>query len=432
METNYITLLSLYTAILFAIIFLTTSLLNWKDDKKSFTYTLLFIAAALILLGEYMLEKNPSFASTIIFWHKIRVLGAILLVPLFPLAFRTFFNIKINKPYIYTLSGLTAILIVLLFGTELIISNKIQVWSIIVKGVPGKLYFTYPLLNPVVILYEYINIILNYSQSKDDKKYLLIFIIGTGISVFSGLFDLIGYFLSFKIYNLPSLFTYGSLIMMLSMGTTFLLKYYEALYKLTKSNQQINKLLDKSRIEAFDLLELITSTIEARDKYTAGHSQRVTKYALQIADILKLSDYEKQVLRDACLLHDIGKIGIPESILNKPASLTKEEYEAIKKHPVIGVEILSHFHHFVRLLPYVYFHHERIDGKGYPKGIKGEKIPLLARIIAVADTFDAITSNRPYRKAMSVKKAVKILNEVKGTQLDPLIVSEFVKNIEES
>ena len=124
----------------------------------------------------------------------------------------------------------------------------------------------------------------------------------------------------------------------------------------------------------------------------------------------------------AGLLHDIGKIGIPESILDKPGKLTKEEYEIVKRHPEIGAEILSSIRQFEEVVPAIRHHHERYDGRGYPDGLKGEEIPVMARIIAVADAFDAMLSKRPYRDALSLNSAVKELQRNKGSQFDPQIV----------
>jgi HD-GYP domain-containing protein (c-di-GMP phosphodiesterase class II) len=138
-----------------------------------------------------------------------------------------------------------------------------------------------------------------------------------------------------------------------------------------------------------------------------------------------MSPEELEALKWASLLHDIGKIGIPENVLNKPGKLTADEYELIKKHPMKGKTILEPIQHLSRSLPAVTYHHERYNGTGYPKGLKGEQIPLAARIIAVADTFDAITSSRSYRKPKSAREAMLVLDQVSGTQLDARLVNIF-------
>jgi len=166
--------------------------------------------------------------------------------------------------------------------------------------------------------------------------------------------------------------------------------------------------------------------IEAKDIYTRGHSERVNRYAMLTADRLQLDKAEKNVLNWASILHDIGKIGVPGSILNKPARLTEEEFDVIKRHSKKGHDILEPLEQLASsCLPGILHHHERYDGNGYPHGLRGEEIPFLARIIAVADTFDAITSNRAYRSARAAEQALAIVEEVAGTQLDPKVVKAF-------
>ena len=142
----------------------------------------------------------------------------------------------------------------------------------------------------------------------------------------------------------------------------------------------------------------LSSAVDARDPYTAGHSMRVSRISLLISGELKMTDEDSRILEYAALFHDIGKIGIPDDILNKKGKLTDDEYNLIKNHPDIGVTILGGIAFLLNALPLIKHHHERFDGKGYPSGLKGEEIPLCARIIAIADTYDAMTSDRPYRR----------------------------------
>jgi putative nucleotidyltransferase with HDIG domain len=176
----------------------------------------------------------------------------------------------------------------------------------------------------------------------------------------------------------------------------------------------------------------LAAAIDARDPYTRGHTERVTRYALSMADELEgipeAVAYQnfRETLHVAALLHDVGKIGVPDSILNKKSQLTKEEYERIKEHSVTGASILHPIKELGDIANEVKAHHERYDGTGYPDGLKGEDIPFIARIISVADTFDAITSDRPYRQKGMAEVAVKIIKENSGTQFDPIVVSAFL------
>ncbi|MEO0215941.1 MAG: HD domain-containing phosphohydrolase [candidate division WOR-3 bacterium] len=190
-----------------------------------------------------------------------------------------------------------------------------------------------------------------------------------------------------------------------------------------------SRLYNSLKQSYLDSIKTLVSAIEAKDHYTYGHSERVRKYALQIARELKLSPQQIEELNYAGYLHDIGKIGINDRILTKPESLTPSEYEVIKKHPSIGHNILRSAHHLAGASQIIKYEHERYDGTGYPNGLKDGEIPIGARIIAVADAYDAMTTDRPYRQALSKKEAIKRLKENMGTQFDPKVVRAFLKII---
>jgi putative nucleotidyltransferase with HDIG domain len=166
--------------------------------------------------------------------------------------------------------------------------------------------------------------------------------------------------------------------------------------------------------------------VEAKDKHTLGHSENVMKYTVELARHLGLSESEIEQIKYAGLLHDVGKIGVDEAILNKPDKLTPEEFEQIKKHPVLGCRILSDVPFFDSLIPLIRHHHEFFNGNGYPDGLVNDQIPYGARILSVADAFEAMTSNRPYRKAMPLKVVLRIIKEAKNKQFDPNIVDAFL------
>ncbi|MHB8126924.1 MAG: HD-GYP domain-containing protein [Desulfitobacteriaceae bacterium] len=171
--------------------------------------------------------------------------------------------------------------------------------------------------------------------------------------------------------------------------------------------------------------------IYSKDPITSQHCGKAAEYAICLGQKLDLTIQEIEQLSEAALLHDIGKIKVPDAILHKPSALTAEEYEVIKCHSKWGADILENevTEDFQRkdVVEIIRHHHERYDGKGYPDGLPGEKIPLFAQIIAIVDAFDAMTSNRPYRFAMSVSKAKEILLEEKGKQFHPWLVDQFVK-----
>ncbi len=178
-------------------------------------------------------------------------------------------------------------------------------------------------------------------------------------------------------------------------------------------------------------LSALARSIDASSPWTVGHSERVTRIAIALGRVLALTDEELDTLGRGGLLHDIGKIGVPVEILNKPSALTDAEFDRVKEHVTIGARILEPITAFADLLPVVLSHHERMDGNGYPHGLTGEEIPFLARIIAVADTFDALTSDRPYRRGLPFRTAVEIVRNAAGSQLDTNVVDAFMTLVDE-
>lgn len=181
-----------------------------------------------------------------------------------------------------------------------------------------------------------------------------------------------------------------------------------------------------------EVITAMASAIDARDAYTHGHSHRVTEYAVAIAEELELSPAEVDIIRNASILHDVGKIGIKEDILKKPGRLTEEERREMEYHPFIGTKILQSVKLLEPVMPLVYHHHERFDGTGYPDGLRGEEIPQGARIISIADAFESMTSDRPYRKALPLEEAMAELRYGAGRQFDPRLVEVFKRLAEQS
>lgn len=174
-------------------------------------------------------------------------------------------------------------------------------------------------------------------------------------------------------------------------------------------------------------LKTLVATIEAKDRVTSGHSVRVTVFSQAIAKELGIGKEGMRILKISALLHDIGKVGVPESILGKPAPLSENEFVRMREHPTRGAEIIKNIKNVEEVVTAVRHHHERYDGTGIPDGLKGNSIPLISRILAVADTFDAMTFDRPYRKAVAMEKAVKEIQRNSGTQFDPKVVDAFIR-----
>jgi HD-GYP domain-containing protein (c-di-GMP phosphodiesterase class II) len=172
----------------------------------------------------------------------------------------------------------------------------------------------------------------------------------------------------------------------------------------------------------------LTRSIDAKDPYTCGHSERVASLGRRLALQTGCTPHQADRVYLCGLLHDIGKIGIPEAVLQKPGRLTDEEFDQVKRHPGVGAAILDGIDELDDIIPGVLHHHERMDGRGYPAGLAGQDIPLYARILAVADTFDAMTSPRPYRDALSVRAVVNELERYAGTQFDPVIAGALLQH----
>ncbi len=193
-----------------------------------------------------------------------------------------------------------------------------------------------------------------------------------------------------------------------------------------KINTELKDTYHKLEQAYLESIETLRFTVEAKDTYTRGHSDRVSEYSVLIGQKLGLSDEDINTLKVGGLFHDIGKIGVPDSILLKNAKLTDEEYSEIKNHPSIGAHILSNATIFKDALPIVKHHHERYDGTGYPGKLKGEDIPMLARIAAIADSFDAMTSRRTYRDSLDLDFVKTEIERCKGTQFDPSCADAFL------
>ena len=214
--------------------------------------------------------------------------------------------------------------------------------------------------------------------------------------------------------------------------------------KLKAEKLELSKALEKSRAnvdsamkntpsmkaikkEFFELsIKTLLSALRCKDEYTWGHSLRVAYFCVSVGKEMGLTPEELYELEVSALFHDIGKIGVPDSVLTKPSRLTDEEFLEMKLHPSKSFEILQDFPIFNSMAINAKYHHERYDGRGYPEGLKGEGIPLFSRIILISDTFDAMTSTRPYRKGLPLDVAFAELREFAGTQFDPVIVEKFI------
>lgn len=199
-----------------------------------------------------------------------------------------------------------------------------------------------------------------------------------------------------------------------------------SIYEFMRINLQLDNYSENSKSPYLSTVQILRNIVEYKDTYTIGHSFRVSKYSLLIGKSMGLSRTNLKILKVGSIFHDIGKISTPNSILLKNGPLTENEYFQIKSHPLIGSHILFPAIMYSKVIPIIKFHHERFDGNGYPAKLKGEEIPLLVRIVTIADTFDAMTSRRTYREALSLDVVISEFEKNKGTQFDPEITDVFL------
>lgn len=207
--------------------------------------------------------------------------------------------------------------------------------------------------------------------------------------------------------------TYGWFFASLIFGPLLLARYSFSMY------------VDMKKMY-FETIRTLSNALDAKDEYTNGHSHRVAEYSVMIAESMLLSPKEVETIKTAALLHDIGKIGIKDEVLNKPGKLDFKEFYEVQQHPEIGANILKDVAALQKVSAIIRYHHERYDGNGYPDSISGDELPIESAIIAVADAYDAMTSDRSYRKAMSHEAAIEIIRNASGTQFHPGVVSAFI------
>jgi len=192
------------------------------------------------------------------------------------------------------------------------------------------------------------------------------------------------------------------------------------------------KLYESMKKDEVNIIKALSTTVDAKDHYTSGHSQKVSEYGTHIAEEMMLQEREIEIIKYAGLLHDIGKIGMPDEIIKKPSKLSEEEFLIVRNHPVIGAKIIKEIDSLAAIVPIILHHHERFDGKGYPDKLKGEEIPVGARIIHVADAFDTMVSARAYRDMLPAELAISELRKNSGTQFDPAVVDAFIRHLRKS
>lgn len=383
--------------------------LTIKTKRKSHLY---FLACGLLMLSVWVLSQSPVRQ---LYFESVSLAGILTHITIFffVIPITLYLNYAQGKRYgKYYRAYIASYLVFYIFAVVCEVTDLL----------PFKTVHTAnSVIQLIGVAMVAITIIID-AKKGCIKDYILIAygIIGLGVC---GILQLVVYFVRTIIFD-------GSL---LCLGAVFLLimALVDTIRGYTRLDGEIKSIMQKNENLTYQIMETLVHTIEAKDRYTKGHSTRVAEYSRQLAGKMGMTEEEQMSIYFMATLHDIGKISIDDAIINKPGRLTDEEYAVIKKHSEIGYNILRNMSEIKDIEYGARWHHERYDGKGYPDGLSGEEIPVFARIIAVADTYDAMTSNRSYREVMSQGKVRAEIERVKGTQLDPVIAGCMIEIIDE-
>lgn len=386
-------------------------LINYSRAQK-FALLLLVISIILIFTDIDNLSKGLDNVGTglrvLFYLHIISVISLLVYLGLSWLQRRSQFHKITAKDKLFNIlfSYMIIILCAVFSINDQLVDGKITIYVMGSLTLAIINYLT-PLSSLLMYIVSYIIYIVGITLIQHDPKVLIgNYINGTVLVV-------IAWFLSCILYNTKvTEFTARKII-------------DKQNFELIEANNKLRESL-LALDESQNMIFTLTLALESKDRYTSGHSERVAEYAVALANALGFDERSKVVLWRAAILHDTGKIGIPDAILNKPTSLTDEEWQVMKSHPARGETICSKLKFAQEILPAIRHHHERYDGKGYPDGLAGDSIPYFARIIAIADMVDAVISQRPYRSAQSLAIALQELKKYTGTQFDPFIAKAFI------
>ena len=382
----------------------------------------LFFAFMSFCLSGYFIASSMVNLSTqdlaIIFWTKISIASIIPLMTIYPIFIYEVVGVRSEK-WVYHTVWLTLAFIAIT-PTKLLINGLSQ--NNYILDLPGiaqrqPLYHLFILCFAASLGVSTARAFSRWKHALDEPLSLVVksrlFKAGIVFALLCGLNDVLGIW---EVYRTVSISAVGFSVLCIII-------IYRILFVQGKLYQSL-----KQRYR--ETIATLAKMLDAKDGYTAGHSERVSLYADAIAEGMEFSEVEQEIIQRAALLHDIGKIAVPDSILRNPYPLSEEEWSVMKSHAQRGREILSSVEFLLPEIQMAFVHHERYDGKGYPNGLKGDEIPLGAQIIALADAFDAMTSNRAYRQALPLDKVVAEIDRYSGTQFAPNVVQAFKKQLD--
>lgn len=411
-----------------------------KPNKKTYIYTGFMLLLSLFIVGYLVFNFRSLDIKMLLFWSLLTVLVESLLIALpnnnIGISVGSAVNLAaiiVGGPLLAVISAAMGILLRVpkvagrgfmhLFNTPVIMTIFNVSQSIVVTGIIGLIYThtggivgKFHIMGTILILL--IGTILNtiiisfLMATMIEDNFIRIWIssikdiIPSIVAV-----GTIGIIMALAFIS----YSYGAVLLFL--GPLLLARYSYKLY------------MDMRHV-SLSVIESLSKALDAKDSYTSGHVSRVEEYCVKLAESLDFSAKETENVRLASRLHDIGKIGISDDILNKDGKLTENEYEKIMKHPHVGADIIGEISFLKEVSKIIRHHHERYDGSGYPEGLRGDEVPIESYMLSIADSYDAMTSNRPYRDALSKDEAIEEIKENSGTQFHPKVVKKFIYMIE--
>ena len=397
------------------------SKLHLFSNVKELRYYLIFSIGAFIYISGQLVLLVVRVDPINLFAHQIQHLGMVISLIAFLYLPGLAFNMK---PRFHLLKNSLTILLVCLspfLFTPFFLSPTMEKINYIYQAVPADFYWSISAI--LLSIYAWNVGVVIYAALKKTTHRIKLTVKEFGILVASillfacVLIDLLAFtgLVSFYVSDILGTGT-GFTIFSLSFSFILTQEYSLTLKHLYTTRESMIEMREQIAKENEDILSTIVDILERDDNYTAGHSQRVMKISLELAKALKMDHINLDKVRTAGILHDIGKVGVSKVIINKPGKLSLEEFEEVKKHPVLGYDIVSIYKPMNEIADYVRFHHEKLNGTGYPDGIDEKKIPLIARIISVADIYDALSSKRPYRDPLSIEQCKTIMEDMVSKQ----------------
>lgn len=376
-----------------------------KNTREYPVFILLVIAIAIWSVRPLL----DSFPVNLLAWKWISLFILVLFLSLYFLTLRY----HTGESYPFKTPLMVIVITILLCWLGLQRSNWQGLWWVIITTIATA-----------AILIFNINLVIHLAKIKQSNYYKYIAILLAGFTVLNGLDNLSSLIPQL---NIMAIYLAGGLLFVISLGIYVTDQVYmHATRELEQRFQLVQHEYETAVENIEDVVITLARTIDAKDRYTEGHTERVSQYAAFLGERLGMTDKQIENLRIGALIHDIGKIGIDQNVLNKPGKLTPEERQQIKSHAILGEKICSPLRSLQDVTCIIRNHHERLDGSGYPDGLQGKEIPLEVRIVSIVDVFDALTTDRSYRSAMSIEAALAILREEAAEgKLDASLVREF-------